>query len=183
MNSKTVTKKIATTAIMAALTFVATVFISVPYGGGAGYFNLSDAVILFSTIFFGPTVGICSGIIGTVLGDIAVGYAIFAPATLFAKGLEAVLCFVIFYLLRKTKYTKYISVFIAPIIMVLVYFITNCILNEVNYALISLGFDCIQWLAGSIIGFVLINVFERTPIEHFSWSDFNLFKKKESLFS
>ena len=170
MNKNNVIRTIATTAIMAALTFVSTVFISIPYGGGAGYFNLSDSMILFSTIFFGPIVGITSGIIGTVLGDIYLGFAVFAPATLFAKGLEAVLCFVIYYLLRKTKYVKYVSIFVAPIIMVSVYFITNTILNEINYALISLGFDCIQWLAGSIIGFALVNVFERTSITHYSYN-------------
>ena len=180
MKRNKIIKAIAQTALFSALTFICTIFISIPYAGGAGYFNLSDSVILFSTIFCGPYVGIISGIIGTVLGDIALNFAIFAPFTFFAKGLEAVLCFLIYYLLRKTKYVKYISVFISPIIMVLTYLIANSILFDFNYALGAMGFDFIQGLAGSIISFTLINIFERTTISHFDYNNIGLKEGKKS---
>ena len=69
--------QISFTSILSALVFIATVFISIPYAGGAGYFNLSDALILFSCAYFGPTVGLLSGIIGCSLGDLCNWYARF----------------------------------------------------------------------------------------------------------
>ena len=91
--------QISFTSILSALVFIATVFISIPYAGGAGYFNLSDALILFSCAYFGPTVGLLSGIIGCSLGDLFLGYASCIPFTIFAKGIEAV-AFIFLYLPR-----------------------------------------------------------------------------------
>ena len=113
--------QISFTSILSALVFIATVFISIPYAGGAGYFNLSDALILFSCAYFGPTVGLLSGIIGCSLGDLFLGYASCIPFTIFAKGIEAVAFIFLFYFVKNTKFLKLFAFIIAPLFMVLGY--------------------------------------------------------------
>ena len=45
MKRKNIIRNIAYIALFSALVFVCTYFIAIPYGGGAGYFNLSDGII------------------------------------------------------------------------------------------------------------------------------------------
>lgn len=170
-------KTISLTAIFSALTFILTYFISIPYGGGAGYFNLSDAIIIFSTIYLGPFVGFFSGIIGTAFGDFASGFANFIPFTIIAKGLESIVTFIVFYLLRKTKYIKYLANFIAPLFMVLTYFISYIILYGVNYAYLSSSFDFIQGVCCSIFSILLLILFDKLPVDHYLYNDLEFHKK------
>jgi len=146
MKTKKIISKIIATGIFSALIFVLTFFIKIPYGSiFSGYFNLSDSLILFATSIFGPFVGAISGIIGCCLADLASGYSIFIPFTFIAKGLESILCFLLFKIFNKRKYIKFISYFISPFIMVIVYFIAYMIINnDLNTSLISSSFDLLQ---------------------------------------
>ena len=160
MKIKKLIKNICLTALMSSLIFIITFFLQIPYFGGVGYFNLSDGLIIFSTIYFGPFVGIISAIIGTALADFASGFLIYIPFTIIGKGLEAILAFIIFYYLKNRKFLKYLS-FILPIIpMVLTYFVSYVIYYDLNYALLSSSFDLIQGLVGSLISVVLFNLFK-----------------------
>ena len=85
---------------------------------------------------------------------------LYIPFTIIAKGLEAILAFIIFYYLKNRKFLKYLS-FILPIIpMVLTYFVGYVIYYDLNYALLSSSFDLIQGLVGSLISVVLFNLFK-----------------------
>ena len=55
--------KISLTGLMIALIYVCTAFLSIPFANGAGYFNFSDCLILFTSIYIGPVEGILSAII------------------------------------------------------------------------------------------------------------------------
>lgn len=164
MISKTI-KNICYIGIFSSLIFIMTFFIKIPYAGGAGYFNLSDALIIFSTIYLGPIVGFFSGIIGTSLGDLASGYAMFIPSTIIAKGLESLVTFIIYYFLSNRKYLKYLSNVIAPFFMMITYFISYIVLFNLEYAYISLGFDVIQGISGTIISIILINIVDKILIK------------------
>ena len=146
--------KISLTAIMTALIFVVTLFIQIPYPGN-GYFNFSDALILFTTIFIGPLEGFISGVISCCLVDFKSGYAMFVPFTFFAKGLESIVCFIIYFILRKTRFVKYISFYVGGIVMFITYFIAYIILNDLNTALSLLPFDIVQGLVGASVGLIL----------------------------
>jgi len=83
---------IAIAAIMIVL--VAVVILSparVPIPVTGGYLNLSDVIIYFAGFSFGPWIGLVAGAIGAGLGDLLAGYAVFAPITLFAHGLQGLL--------------------------------------------------------------------------------------------
>ena len=84
-------KKIQTlvlTALLAALTCVATMVIQIPSPTG-GFFNLGDCVVLLSAFLLGPIYGMAAAGIGSAFADILSGYFIYAPGTLVIKGLMA----------------------------------------------------------------------------------------------
>ena len=71
------------TAVLMALTCVATMVVQIPIP--LGYAHLGDSVILISAYFFGPVVGALAGGIGSAMADILTGYAIWALPTLLIK--------------------------------------------------------------------------------------------------
>lgn len=166
MKTRNLILKISFIALTSALIFIATSFLAIPYGGGIGYFNLSDGIILFATIYLGPIVGLFSGIIGCSLGDLYAGFANCIPFTILAKSLESIAVYLIYGLLRKTKYAKYSSYFIAPLFMVISYMPYYLIYDDGQgiYALISSAFDLIQAAAGGIIAITLSQLFYRVNL-------------------
>lgn len=154
-------------AFFSALTFVFTYFILIPFPNGLGFFNFSDAIIIFSSILFGPIIGIFSGIIGAGIGDLVSGYAASLPFTIFAKGFEALLAFFLFKLTYNKK-RKYISFFVSIIPMVLVYFLYYLIITEFNLtsSLISSSFDLIQGLIGGLTALLFYSLFNKINVKN-----------------
>lgn len=71
-------KKMVLTALLAALTCVATMIIQIPSPMN-GYVNLGDCFVLLSGWLLGPWLGFAAGGIGSMLADIFTGYAHYAP--------------------------------------------------------------------------------------------------------
>lgn len=155
--------KISYIAILSALTFICTYFITIPYANGVGYFNLSDSIIIFSTIYFGPIVGIFSGIIGTVSADIISGYASCAIFTFIAKTLESITAYFLFKLFKNKTYLKYISLYLSFIPMVLTYFLYYLIINDFNFSVSYLSsiFDIVQGIIGVSFSLILLFLFDK----------------------
>lgn len=87
MNSKS-TYKTVITALFAALTCVATMFIRVP-SPTSGYVNLGDGIVLLSGFLLGPVYGALAAGIGSMLADILAGYPAYAIGTLIIKAAVA----------------------------------------------------------------------------------------------
>ena len=81
-------KKMVLTALLAALTCVATMIIQIPSPMN-GYVNLGDCFVLLSGWLLGPWLGFAASGIGSMLADIFLGYTHYAPGTLVIKGLVA----------------------------------------------------------------------------------------------
>lgn len=92
------TFKIIMGGLFAALVFIGTL-ISVPMPS-YGYINIGDCFVLLSGIALGPVGFIASGV-GAALADLALGYAIYAPATFFIKFLVSL---VIYFVCPKKKF-------------------------------------------------------------------------------
>ncbi|MEM1944662.1 MAG: ECF transporter S component [Nitrososphaerota archaeon] len=75
-------------AVMAAATAATTMLIVVPFAPTRGFFNVGDALVMFSGLVFGARIGFLAGGIGSALADILLGFGFFAPFTLFIKGME-----------------------------------------------------------------------------------------------
>ena len=89
---QSLTFKITVAAIFAALVFVVTSQIPpIPIPATSGYFNIGETTIYIAALVFGPLVGALAGGIGSALSDIFLGFALFAPGTLFIKGGEGLI--------------------------------------------------------------------------------------------
>lgn len=88
------TKKLALTALMAALTAVLTLA-SVPLPSG-GYYNFGDVAIFIAAAALGPVAGAFAGGLGGALGDLILGYTFYAPFTLVIKALEGLIAGLLF---------------------------------------------------------------------------------------
>lgn len=77
MKIKNKTKWLVYTALMTALTAVATIVIQIPSVGG-GYTNLSDSIIFLTAVMMDPVAAMIAGGIGTMLADLYL-----YPATMF----------------------------------------------------------------------------------------------------
>lgn len=169
--------KISFIALFSALIFVCAAFLAIPYAGGAGYFNFSDILILFSSAYLGPEVGLIAGIIGSSISDLYAGFANCIPFTIVAKGLEAIAFSLIFFIFRKHKYLKYISFIVAPLFMVASY-IPYYILydNGVGImALISSCYDLLQGAISSVGAIFLYSVFIKVQLP---FGQFNILNYK-----
>ena len=85
MKERAMIRSMVTTAMLAALTYAATVVIRIPTPTG-GYVNLGDAVVLLAAFLLGPVGGMVAGGLGSALSDLMAGYMAWVPATLIIKG-------------------------------------------------------------------------------------------------
>jgi len=170
--SRFIILKITLAALMTALIYIVTAFLPIVYAGGSGYLNFSDGLIMFTTIFVGPIEGVFSAIFACAMADLTAGAANFIPFTICAKALESISCYLIYKILNKHKYLKYISCIIAPLFMVLTYMVAYLIMYGSSYLVNSL-FDLIQGIAGTIISIVLLKVFEKLSLDKFKNSSLN----------
>ena len=126
------TKRITFLAVFTALVMVTTMYLSVP--NGMGYTNLGDTFIMLGAALFGPVFAAISGGIGSMLGDILLGYTVYAPFTLVVKGLEGFLAGLVAKALIGAKLNRHASLvagfIVAALEMILGYFLTNSILGK-----------------------------------------------------
>lgn len=75
------------TAFVAASTMALSAYVAVT----GGYFNVGEIMVYTAAILMGPVIGGFAGGVGSMLSDVALGYAVFAPGTLVIKGIEGII--------------------------------------------------------------------------------------------
>ena len=88
MKSQISAKTLASAAMFAALTFLATSVLKIPTPT-LGYIHIGDAFVLLSGVLFGPLTGGLAAGLGSALADLLGGYVIWAPFTFVVKFLTA----------------------------------------------------------------------------------------------
>ena len=120
-------KRLALTALFAALTCVATMVIQIPMPATNGFVNIGDCFVLLGAVVLGPVYGAVSGGVGSALADLFAGYAHYVPGTLIIKALMAVIAALIFRAMKKHHINTYVSQLVgsvaAELWMVLGYFL------------------------------------------------------------
>ena len=167
MKTKNTTQKIAVTALLAALTCVATMVIKIP-SPMKGYLNLGDCVVLTAGWMLSPVYGFLAAGLGSALADLFSGYVVYAPATFLIKGLMALVARFVYKALCGKIYSsisRIISGVLAEIIMVLGYYIFEGFMYGFSPSLVNIPANAIQGIAGLVLGFVLIKIFEKTKIK------------------
>ena len=109
------TKKLVLTAMLMALTMVATMFIRIPLP--MGYVNLGDVFVLISVFILGPVYGTVAAGVGSGLADMF-GYITYAPGTLIIKSAMALVAWVIYALLFKATNKKMLAEIIGGVSLI-----------------------------------------------------------------
>ena len=167
MKTKNTTQKIAVAALLAALTCVATMVIKIP-SPMKGYLNLGDCVVLTAGWMLSPVYGFLAAGLGSALADLFSGYVVYAPATFLIKGLMALVAQFVYKALCGKIYSsisRIISGVLAEIIMVLGYYIFEGFMYGFSASLVNVPANAVQGIAGLVLGFVLIKIFEKTKIK------------------
>ena len=158
-------RKMVLAALMAALTYVATMVVQIP-SPMQGYVNLGACCVLLSGWILGPGWGGAAAGIGSMLTDLLNGYAHYAPGTLIIKGLMALVGALIFKAFGKSSVGALISGLVSEIIMVAGYFgYAALLLGKGIGAAASVPGNLVQGAVGLIAGFLLLQVARRTHLE------------------
>jgi uncharacterized membrane protein len=151
-------------AIFGALSFVLTAFLPIPYAGGAGYFSFGDTIDLVGSLLLGPVEGALIGIIGGAFSDLFLGYTLFAPWTVLAKGLMGLISGFLYIVLKKHKIIRFSSLFIGATFEILVYML--CYYINFGFAgMLSSAFDCVQAYGSAILASLLYLALEKAKVD------------------
>ena len=150
-------RTVAVAAIMIAVVCVFTLAIRVPFAPTRGYFNFSDVAIYFAAFAFGPWIGLIAGGVGAGLADVLGGYALYAPLTFFAHGLEGL---VAGYVGRGQSWPRMLLGWaLGAIVMLGLYFIGEAFILGMGVgaaAAEALSVNIPQVVAGGVVGIPLV---------------------------
>ena len=172
MERKKTIRYVAYLAVFSALTFVATVLITIPMVSlSGGYINFGDTIIFVASAILGPMGGLVGGALGSVIADL-----IYAPQyaliTLIVKGLEGMLAGLTIQFVKKLsaqkKWSDYVAFVVGFIVggleMVLGYYIGGGILlgllNEdmvygFKLSLLDMPYNFIQFGVSVAVGYAI----------------------------
>ena len=163
MNDKKI-RKLVLAALLTALVCVATMVVQIP-SPMQGYVNLGDCFVLLSGWLLGPWYGFAAGGIGSMLADLFLGYAHYAPGTLVIKGLVALLAALLYEKLGRSPAARIASGVVGEIVMVLGYFgYASMLLGKGLAAAASIPGNIFQGAVGLVVGAVLATVLERAKV-------------------
>lgn len=147
-----------TAAVMAALTFAATMVIKIPTPTG-GYVHPGDALVLLCGWLLGPWWGGAAAGIGSMLVDLLSGYGTFVPATLVIKFLDAMAAALVVKALGRKHYGYVISAVVGEVIMVGGYFAYEAVVLRLGIgAAAGIVANAVQGVAGVAIGLALLGL-------------------------
>ena len=168
-SKKTDLMKLCFAAMFAALICIGTVLIVIPVMGG-GFVNFGDCFILVAAWTLGPYYGFAAGAIGSALADLFVGYAMYAPATFFIKGLIALTAAFAAHAISASSNRKLgyiIGATLGELVMIAGYYLYNATVMGYGFigAALTLHYDAIQAVAGATMGCLLIAILEKTVLK------------------
>lgn len=151
MNSKV--KKMAVSAMFAAMIFVLTMFVKVPVA--SGYVHFGDALVYICASVVGGPWAVLAAAIGEGLADVAGGYFSYAPATIISKSVLA-LIFVLTTKKSEKILTPVSALMTIPAGLVTVggYYIADLIIDK-SYAVVDIPGNVIQAVGSAVIFIVL----------------------------
>lgn len=152
------TRKLIISALMAAITCIATMIIKIPVPATGGYINLGDGAVILSGFMLGPLYGGIAAGLGSALADVFSGYAIYAPATFIIKAAMAAVSGIIIKKSSKISIIKTLAAgIICEIIMAVGYLLFEAfILGYGAGASAAVAGNIIQGICGIILSAVLV---------------------------
>ena len=160
MTVDTKTKKLVLSAVMICLIVVTTILFKIPIPFANGYVHLGDAMVFLSVLILGVKYGVIASAIGSALGDVMGGFAIWAPWTLVIKGLMAL---ILGFFVSKTADKKtsgsfskatamqIAGMFVAGIWMTAGYFVAEGVMYNWIVAFVGIPWNIGQFVVGMVI--------------------------------
>lgn len=157
-------RKLVLSALLAALCCVATMVVQIP-SPMQGYVNLGDCFVLLSGWMLGPWYGFAAGGIGSMLADVLLGYAHYAPGTLIIKGLMAMTAALILRRMNGSSAGRVLGGVAAELLMVAGYFgYASLLLGKGLAAAASIPGNLVQGAVGLAAGVMLMAVMVRSQL-------------------
>ena len=148
-------RQTAYSAVMAAMVCAATMVIRIPSPTG-GYVNPGDGLVLLCGWLLGPWYGGVAAGIGTMLADMMMGYAAYAPGSLLIKGFEALAAGLLFRAMNRGIHAQLFSGLLGGIIMTAGYFgYTALLLGRGLGAAISVPGNLVQAALGIVLSILI----------------------------
>jgi uncharacterized membrane protein len=168
--------RVASLAILTAVTAVFTYMVRIPVAPTRGYINLGDVAIYFSAFTFGPVTALVTGGLGTALADIISGYSQWAPISLVVHGLEGLVAGLIAGAVagsRSRWFNPYwlVGGAAGTVIMVGGYLAGGSVMVGFQAAVFELPLNVVQSVAGVVGGIPLALAVRRAypPVRQLRW--------------
>jgi uncharacterized membrane protein len=168
--------RIATLAVLTAVTTVFTYVVRIPIAPTRGYLNLGDVAIYFTAFTFGPVSALISGGLGTALADLISGYAQWAPISLLVHGLQGLVAALLGGIARRGRSGVFNPYWLLGgaaglVLMCGGYLLSGSFMVGFGAALVELPGNVLQNLAGLAGGIPLAMAVHKAypPVEEMRW--------------
>lgn len=172
VNTNSKTSAIVMTAMMMCIIIVAIFFLRIPIPFTQGYVNLSDGIIFIGVFLLGRKQSVTAAALGSMLGDIIGGFAMWAPWTFFIKGIMAFITALAVSAFAKKEMTekarwliRTIGMICGGLFMAFGYFIAEGVMYG-NWAVAALGipWNIGQFAAGMVLAFCIVTALGKAGV-------------------
>ncbi|MDR0880758.1 MAG: ECF transporter S component [Clostridioides sp.] len=158
--SKSMTSSVVQVGIMAAIAFVCTSIINIPFFSGEGVLHLGDSAVFIAAIMLGKKKGALAGAIGMTLFDVLSPYVVWAPFTFVIKGLMGYTAGVIAYrngYEGKNLWNNVLAFIVAGVVMMIGYFFAGWMIYDWPNAVLGVPSNALQVLLGMAVALPITN--------------------------
>lgn len=155
------TKEIATTALMAALVFVATYIVKIPNPTTGGYSHMGDCMIFLGAVLLGRKNGAIAGALGGALSDLLAGAAIWILPTLVIKFIMAFIMGTVIKANMDSRKLQIAGSVMGGVFQIVAYTLVKVVLVGPETALASVPNVTIQTTVGIVLFVILVSILSK----------------------
>ena len=152
--------------LMTCLVIVATMFIKIPIPMTQGYVHLGDSMIFLSVLILGKKNGSIAAGVGSAMGDVLGGYAVWAPWTLVIKFVMAWILGV--FVERFEKKGEIVGMVLAGAEMTAGYYVASSVMyGSWIVTLADIPWNIGQFVVGMGLALMLSAALNKTPAKKY----------------
>jgi len=167
------TNKLVLTALMIGMIMVTTMFFKIPIPFAHGYVHLGDAMIFLSVLCLGIKHGAIAAAVGSSMGDVLGGFAVWAPWTFLIKGFMALIMG--FFILVSGKknpnfnitVVRALGMALSGLWMVFGYYIAEGVIYGWMVALLGIPWNIGQFTVGMCVATATAAALGKTPAKRY----------------
>ena len=179
MNVNKKTNMMVMAALMICLIVLATMFFKMPIPMTHGYVHMGDAMVFVSMLVLGRKYGAAAAAVGSAMGDIFGGFAIWAPWTLAAKGGMVLIAATVImrcagserknHLLLGVPLHQFVAMTCGGLYMAAVYYLAEGLMygNWIVPLVAGVPWNIAQFAVGIVIAVVIEKALAATPAKKF----------------